>query len=133
MSSGNGLPVLMMPPFEVSGTPQPRSISARSLHETLTGAFTHFDLVNVLLEPATSAAAGQAAPAPDAHADYRFAGSVDYSDDGDARLLFRVIDVADDSVIWSRVFERMPAGDGNHPPKNGSSANLPAPCSSLSA
>ena len=49
---GNGLPVMMMPPFEVSGTPGPRSIAARSLQETLSNAFTHFDLVNVQLESA---------------------------------------------------------------------------------
>ena len=39
---GNGLPVLMMPPFEDSGAPGPRSIATRSLQETLSNAFTHF-------------------------------------------------------------------------------------------
>ncbi len=118
--SGNGLPVLLMPSFQVSGTPQPRSISARSLHDMLTGAFTHFDLVNVLLEPSDGRVpAGGSAPEPILHADYRFAGSVDYSDDGDARLLFRVVDASDDSVIWSRVFERVPAGDGQSSAEEG--------------
>jgi len=110
---GNGLPTLLMPPFEVSGTPGPRSISARSLQETLSSAFTHFDLVNVSLEPASRAAltgSGRtAASAP--HADYRFAGSVEYSPDGTAHLLFRLIDGSDGSIVWSRSFEHVAADD----------------------
>jgi hypothetical protein len=108
-SRGNGLPTLLMPPFEVRGTPGPRSISARSLHDTLGGAFTHFDLVNILLEPATGQTASVDAPAPAAglRADYRFSGSVEYSDDGAARLLFTLVDVADGSIVWSRGFERV--------------------------
>ena len=113
LSPGNGMPILFMPPFEVGGTPGPRSISARSLHDTLSGAFTHFDLVNILLEPAGRQAAAASAPpsARDLHADYRFSGSVEYSDDGAARLLFRLIDVADDGIVWSRGFDHVPAGD----------------------
>ena len=113
LSPGNGLPVLMMPPFEVSGTPGPRSIAARSLQETLSNAFTHFDLVNVQLESADhqAAAGNEAAPARNPNADYRFSGSIEYADDGAARLLFRLIDVADDSIVWSRVIDRVLGGD----------------------
>jgi TolB-like protein len=110
---GNGLPVLMMPPFEVNGTPGPRSIAARSLQETLSNAFTHFDLVNVQLASGDhqAAAGNEAAPARDANADYRFSGSVEYGDDGAARLLFRLIDLSDGSIVWSRVFDRVLGGD----------------------
>jgi TolB-like protein/tetratricopeptide (TPR) repeat protein len=113
LSPGNGLPVLMMPPFEVSGTPGPRSIAARSLQETLSNVFTHFDLVNVQLESADhqAAAGNEATPARVANADYRFSGSVEYADDGAARLSFRLIDVADGSIVWSRVFDRVLGGD----------------------
>src|SRR4029077_1556480 len=81
--------------------------------ETLSNAFTHFDLVNVLLESRDhqAAAGNQVAPAPDPNADYRFAGSVEYADDGAARLLFRLIDLSDGSIVWSRVFDRVPGGD----------------------
>jgi TolB-like protein len=58
-----------------------------------------------------AAAQGGSVMARNLHADYRFAGSIEYSDDGAARLLFRLIDVADDSIVWSRVFDRVPAGD----------------------
>ena len=113
LPSGNGLPVLMMPPFEVSGTPGPRSIAARSLQETLSNAFTHFDLVNVQLESKDhqAAAGNETAPAREANADYRFSGSVEYGDDGAARLLFRLIDLSDGSIVWSRVFDRVLGGD----------------------
>jgi TolB-like protein len=110
---GNGLPVLMMPPFEVSGAPGPRSIGARSLQETLSNAFTHFDLVNVQLESADhqAAAGNETPPAREANADFRFSGSVEYADDGAARLLFRLIDLADGSIVWSRVFDKVLGGD----------------------
>jgi TolB-like protein len=110
---GNGLPVLMMPPFAVSGTPEPHSIAARSLQETLSNAFTHFDLVNVQLEAADhqAAAGNETAPAREANADYRFSGFVEYADDGAARLLFRLIDLTDGSIVWSRVFDRVLGGD----------------------
>jgi len=110
---GNGLPVLMMPPFEVNGTPGPRSIAARSLQETLSNAFTHFDLVNVQLQSGDhqAAAGNETAPAREANADYRFSGSVEYGDDGAARLLFRLIDLSDGSIVWSRVFDRVLGGD----------------------
>ena len=80
---------------------------------TLSKAFTHFDLVNVQLESADHqvATGNEAAPARDADANYRFSGSVEYADDGAARLSFRLIDVADGSIVWSRVFDRVLGGD----------------------
>ena len=107
---GNGLPVVFMPAFEVNGTPKPGSISARSLQEALSSAFTHFDLVNILLEPKDHAATAGEPAVAEPHADYRFTGSVEYADDGAAHLLFRVIDVGDGSIVWSRSFDRVPAG-----------------------
>ncbi len=107
LPSGNGMPVVFMPPFEVRGTPGPRSISARSLHDTLTDAFTHFDLVNILVERSDGQAGhSESASAREMHADYRFVGSVEYSDDGAARSLFRLIDAADGSIVWSRFRSR---------------------------
>src|SRR5215469_14192640 len=41
---GNGLPFLLVQPFEVSGDPEQRSLSAQSLHARLSDAFAHFDL-----------------------------------------------------------------------------------------
>ena len=111
---GNGMPVLLMAPFEVSGAPGPHSISAHSLAEMLSNAFTHFDLVNVLPEPRDRPAAPgpDSAPAHEPRADYRFSGSVEYGADGSAQLSFRLIDAADGSIIWSRAIDRVVADDG---------------------
>jgi hypothetical protein len=110
---GNGMPNVFMPAFEVRGSPGPRSISAKSLHDSLSDAFAHFDLINILLEPGNAQPAGaEAATALNANAEYRFTGSVEYADDGAARLLFRLLDLSDGSIVWSRAFDRVPA-DGN--------------------
>jgi hypothetical protein len=108
---GNGMPVLFMPPFEIAGYPGPRSIPARSLHAALSDAFTHFDLVNVLLDAPDHQAYNGSAPLPGPRADLRFNGSIEYAEDGGSRLLFRLVDAADSSIAWSRVFDRVPPGD----------------------
>jgi hypothetical protein len=90
---GNGMPVLLVEPFETAGAPGPRSLSAASLHATLSDAFARFDLVNIVWD----AAAGTAA-----RIDYRMAGSAEYHDDGGVRLRFRLIDAADGNVVWTR-------------------------------
>jgi hypothetical protein len=111
LSPGNGLPVLFIPPFEVSGTPGAHSIQARTLHDALSYAFTQFDLVNILLAPKDAQPGDNSAAAREQRADYRFAGSVEYSSDGATRLLFRLIDTADGSIVWSRAFDPIAAAD----------------------
>jgi TolB-like protein len=101
---GNGMPVLLVQSFEVGGTPGPRSISAASLHATLSDAFARFDLVNIVWESAEGVRPAREAVAATAElrVDYRFVGSVDYGDDGSARLRFRLIDAAAGNVVWTR-------------------------------
>jgi TolB-like protein len=109
---GDGLPDLVVPPFDLTGAAGARSVPAGLLHDALTGAFSHFDLVDVRLEPKSGPAVGSApAPANEPRADYRLAGSVRYVDDGATRFLFRLIDVADGSVVWSRTFDNVPPSD----------------------
>jgi TolB-like protein len=93
---GNGMPVLLVEPFEVVGTPGPRSLSAASLHATLSDAFARFDLVNIVWD---------AARAADARLDYRLAGSAEYHEDGAVRLRLRLIDAGDGGVVWTRELE----------------------------
>jgi tetratricopeptide (TPR) repeat protein len=93
---GNGMPVLLVEPCEVIGTPGPGSLSATSLHATLSDAFARFDLVSILWD--AHAAAG-------ARLDYRLAGSAEYHEDGAVRLRFRLIDAGDGSVVWTRELE----------------------------
>jgi len=49
---GNGMPILLVEPFEVTGAPGPRSLSAVSLHAMLSDAFARFDLVNIVWDVA---------------------------------------------------------------------------------
>ena len=99
LAPGNGMPILSVQPFEVAGTPGPRSISAASLHAMLSDAFAHFDLVNIVWD-----ATGSGTPA-ESRADYRLVGAADYDDDGSTRLRFRLIDTADGNVVWTRVLD----------------------------
>jgi hypothetical protein len=114
LSPGNGMPVLLVQRFEVVGMPGPRSISAASLHEMLSDAFAHFDLVNIVWEPPEGGRRARdpaMAPPAEAGVDFRLVGSAEYDDDGSARLRLRLIDAADGNVAWTRVFEGIAASD----------------------
>jgi hypothetical protein len=100
LQPGNGMPVLLVQPFEVGGTPGSRSISAASLQAMLIDAFAHFDLVNVVWETAET----PASPV-ETRVDYRLVGSADYDDAASAHLRFRLIDAADGNVVWTRVLD----------------------------
>jgi len=99
---GNGMPVLLVEPFETTGTPASRSVSAASLHAMISDAFARFDLVNIVWE---SAAASPSRAAVDARIDYRMAGSAEYREDGSVCLRFRLIDAAHGNVVWTRELE----------------------------
>ena len=103
LQPGNGLPVLLVQAFDVTGTPGPRSLSAQSLHARLSDAFTRFDLVNVVWDSESGPRPARAAA--DARNDYRLAGSVEYHDSGALHLRFRLIDAADGNVVWAREFD----------------------------
>ena len=102
LSPGNGMPALLVEPFEVIGTPEPRSLSAASLHATLSDAFARFDLVNIVWDSPGDRPARAGA---DARIDYRMAGSAEYHDDGAVRLRFRLIDAGDGNVVWTREWD----------------------------
>ena len=114
LGPGNGLPVLFVQPFTVTGTARPNSISATSLYGRLTSAFSQFDLVNIrwqLTDAATGSLKDGQPAKPQPHIDYRLSGAIEYDDEGAARLRFLLVDTADNSVIWTRVFEHIRGDD----------------------
>jgi TolB-like protein len=99
---GNGMPVLLVEPFETTGSPGSRSVSAASLHAMISDAFARFDLVNIVWD---STAGSPSRATVDTRIDYRMAGSAEYREDGSVRLRFRLIDAADGNVVWTRELE----------------------------
>ena len=103
--SGNGVPTMAIDAFDVVGAPAASGVLAASLRERIGDAFSRFDLVNVVEDDGRRAAADRSLPAR--HAQYRFGGSLEYDATGAARIAFRVVDTADNNVIWSQNFERL--------------------------
>jgi hypothetical protein len=105
--SGNGLPLLLVQVPVVVGKQLPNSISAESLYIRIADAFSNFDLVNVRRQSAEEARhPGQQAESKP-QINYRLASNVEYSDSGEARLRFELVDTAAGNLVWSRVFEHV--------------------------
>jgi tetratricopeptide (TPR) repeat protein len=98
LAPGNGMPTLRIAPFVIIGTPDTRVIDGESLSAKLCEAFALFDVVNV---------AAAAPPSSGGRNDYRLDGTVEYRGGGSVDLRFRLVDKADETVIWSRAFERL--------------------------
>jgi len=107
--SGNGMPVMAIEAFDVTGTPGAHSILAGSLRDRIRDAFSRFDLVNIIEDGHVVARGAPQAGAR--QADYRFGGSIEYAPDGTARVGFRVVDTTDNNVVWSQLFDRVTVGE----------------------
>src|SRR5262249_20945614 len=68
----------------------------------LTTAFSRFDSINIAAELK-----------PDQTADYALGGLIEFNRDGTAVASFRLRDVADGTLAWSRTFDRL-ATTGDH-------------------
>ena len=104
LPAGNGMPTIHIEPLRVVGAAVPRNLAPDILFEKINDAFARFDTINVVLEPQKVAAAGTA-PAG-LKPDYRLSGGVEFGDQA-AHAWFKLIDVAEGSVVWSRIFERI--------------------------
>jgi len=109
LQPGNGMPTLLLQPFELLTAPASQSVSAATLHDKLCDAFARFDTINIV-----SGSPDAAAPAVPSNqsADYRLMGSVEYRDDGTTSVRFRLLDNGDGTVVWARVFERLTTTGG---------------------
>ncbi len=109
LQPGNGMPSIYIEPMRVTGTASDQALSVDTLAEKIGDAFARFDTINVLYAPRTASAD---APATEPRSDYRLSGVVEYGGDS-ATVQFRLIDVAEGNVVWSRSFDRIaPAEQG---------------------
>ena len=100
---GNGMPTLLVQPFELLTAADGKGVSANSLHEKLCDAFTRFDTINIV--------AGAAGAAAIADHDYELTGSIEYRSDGTTSVRFRLLDNSDGTVHWARMFDLLRAGE----------------------
>lgn len=116
LGPGNGLPTLRVAPFVVLGTADTRAIAAETLGGRIVEAFALFDSINVTMAAPPNARSGPLAVAPSAPAalrsDYRLDGTVEYRGNETVDLRFKLVDESDQTVIWSRVFERLSGDSG---------------------
>jgi len=105
---GNGMPAIYIEPLRVIGVPAEGVVAPGLLHEKISGAFARFDNINVVSEPRATVGSSAASP----KLDYQLSGAIEYRE-GQANLQFRLIDVGEGNVVWSRSFDRlMSAGEG---------------------
>lgn len=112
---GNGMPTIYIEPFRVTGTPTSKSVTATSLFEKINDAFARFDTINVVVgsrqQVNTLVGSSQSTALLEPRADYRLSGALEYRD-RQTNVLFRLIDVAEGKVVWSRVFDGVPDSRG---------------------
>jgi tetratricopeptide (TPR) repeat protein len=96
LGPGNGMPTLAVQKFDNLGTADPRSLSAPALLEKLRDAFARFDAINIASESLRAAD----------RIDYRLLGFIEYHEDATISIRFRLQDVGDSNVVWTRAFER---------------------------
>jgi Tfp pilus assembly protein PilF len=107
---GNGMPVLVIDPVTVldlapaaGATRTP--LLVKPLTEKLRTAVAAFETVNVTSTPRIDIpAAGPAPQSNDPQTDYRLIGTGELLEDKSVNVQFRLIDVAQGTVIWSRTF-----------------------------
>lgn len=99
---GGGKPTLRVAPFVVVGTPGRLVIDGEALSGKLSEAFARFEAVNVITA-APSASGGRF--------DYRLDGTVEYRSGGSVDLRFKLVDKTNETVIWSRVFDKLSDGE----------------------
>lgn len=104
LQPGNGMPVVLLQPLTVSGTPKPDAIPSAALIEKFRDAISRFDTLNAALpnEIAEAERSGLKRPVR-----FRFTGIIEYRDDGRTHLHFQLFDAADNRLVWSRQFERL--------------------------
>lgn len=108
--AGNGLPVIVMAPFAVAGTPSVGAISAPVLLEKMRDAFVRFDAVNVMSAAKEPEVSDVAVRPAEPRSDYRFQGYINYMPDGATTVQVRLLDTQNGADVWTKTFERIESG-----------------------
>jgi TolB-like protein len=93
-------PAIFVDAFSATGQPQGAAFAPDALRRKVADAMARFDGI-VIAEAPTAGAK------PLSWSEYRFAGSLEYHEDGTTTLGFRLIDMSDGTVVWSRTFPRL--------------------------
>ena len=104
---GNGMPTLLIQPPQLLRGQNAAGTGGIPLIDKLRAALARFDTVNVAIDQSRAGAGGAAPTSP---ADYQLISTGEYRDDGTADVRFRLLDVAEGTVLWSRSFERLRIG-----------------------
>ena len=93
-------PVVSVQPFETAGGPPKPAFSVEQLREELTDAMARFDGINGVADLKPSDGSSD-------WSEYRLSGRAEYGADGALSFSFRLVDAADGTVVWSRVFPNL--------------------------
>src|SRR6266700_1705401 len=108
--AGNGFPVVSIQPFDTIGKPAVSRITPEGLRRKVRDALARFDEIAVTSADKTLTSAGDHTPTsmvehPSA-SKYHLGATAEYRDDGTAALTFRLVDMSDGVLVWSRTFDR---------------------------
>ncbi len=106
---GNGMPVVLIEPVRVIGTPPSNTVVVERLQAKISDAFARFDTINVSVAAAPVLASDPGAAA--ARADYVLSGTIEYAE-GAATVWFTLTSTAESKVVWSNTFERVQPSGG---------------------
>jgi tetratricopeptide (TPR) repeat protein len=109
---GAGLPRVFIRAFdETGGTASAGTLE--DLRHKLRDALARFDEIVVASEPLPPARGAQPHSAP--QREYDLAGTLRHNGNGTASLAFRLFDVADGTIAWTRSFDGIPVADLSAP------------------
>ncbi len=105
-------PVVFFQPFDVVGNPPAPSVFTidRLLHK-IGDATSRFDGINVVADGGSSASLGDVTD----WTEYRLGGSVEYHANGTVTLSFRLVDAANGTLYWTRLFDGLRVGNDLDP------------------
>ncbi|AMN40264.1 tetratricopeptide repeat protein [Rhodoplanes sp. Z2-YC6860] len=106
---GNGMPVVIIEPIRVIGTPPQHTVTVDRLQAKIGDAFSRFDTINVSLAAAPIPASEGVAALP--RGDYVLSGAIEYADAA-ATVWFTLSSIAENKVVWSSTFERVQPSGG---------------------